>query len=390
VDFVLDSQTTAGRTASGSNRLRILMVSARYSPYVGGTETHVHEVGWRMKALGHDVTVLTTDPSKKLPVDDEREGLKIHRVPAYPSNRDYYLAPAIYSYITQNKWDIIHLQGYHTLVAPITMLAALASKTPYVVSFHSGGHSSSVRTAARGMQRLLLAPLLKRADRLICVSQFEAKFFQEHLGIDLSHFVVIPNGSQLPKLTAEVPPTRETLIVSPGRVERYKGHHHAINALPMVLEKNPNVKLRIVGGGPYEAELRQLVRDKGLEAHVEIGAIPAEDRQGMAGLLSQASLVVLFSEYEAHPVAVMEALSLGCSVLVYDTSGLSELAHKGWVRAIAPNSTSDEVAQAILNQLEHPINPEGVTLPTWDDCAASLLSTYQQIVAKRQYASVLG
>jgi hypothetical protein len=41
------------------------MVLARYSPYVGGTETHVHEVAKRMKTAGHDVTVLTTDPSKK-------------------------------------------------------------------------------------------------------------------------------------------------------------------------------------------------------------------------------------------------------------------------------------------------------------------------------------
>lgn len=386
MDFVLDSQASKDKAVPKNERLRILMVSARYSPYVGGTETHVHEVGRRMKALGHDVTVLTTDPSKKLAVYEERDGLPVRRVPAYPGNRDYYFAPALYSYITQGKWDVIHLQGYHTLVAPLTMLAALASKMPYVVSFHSGGHSSSVRTAARGMQRFLLAPLLKRADRLICVSEFEAKFFQEHLGIDASHFVVIPNGSQLPKLTSEVPPIKETLIVSPGRLERYKGHQHAINALPLVLEKNPNVKLRVVGTGPYDAELRQLVRDKGLEARVEIGGIPAEDRQGMAVLLSQASLVVLFSEYEAHPVAIMEALSMGCSILVTDTSGLGELAHKGWVTGIAPNSTSNELANAILHQLDHPLNPSGVTLPTWDDCAAALISTYRNVVANRQYA----
>ncbi|MFN8528578.1 MAG: hypothetical protein U0670_08200 [Anaerolineae bacterium] len=40
----------------------------------------------------------------------------------------------------------------------------------------------------------------------------------------------------------------------------------------------------------------------------------------MSRLLARASLVVLFSEYEAHPVAVMEALSLRRPVLVADTS----------------------------------------------------------------------
>jgi len=119
---------------------------------------------------------------------------------------------------------------------------------------------------------------------------------------------------------------------------------------------------------------------------VEIGGIPADDRQGMAALLSQASLVVLFSEYEAHPVAVMEALSLGCSVLVSDTSGLSELAEKGWVKAIPPNSTTDEVADAILRQLDSPVNPSSITLPTWDDCTGSLLNTYRGIISSLQAA----
>jgi glycosyltransferase involved in cell wall biosynthesis len=317
----LTSEQLLENVADKKGALRILLVSARYAPYVGGTETHVHEVGKRMRAAGHDVTVLTTDPSKKLPTHEEHDGLHVRRVAAYPANRDYYFAPGLYPIITQGHWDVVHLQGYHTLVAPLTMLATIVSKTPFVVSFHSGGHSSQVRTNARGLQRLLLRPLLNKAARLICVSQFEADFFTEHLGIDRSRFVVIPNGSQLPKLSSEVKPSTDSLIVSPGRLERYKGHQHAILALPKVLEQKPNARLRIVGTGPYEADLRQLAEATGVADKVEIGGIPADDRQGMAALLSQASLVVLFSEYEAHPVAVMEALSLGWSVLVSDTSG---------------------------------------------------------------------
>ncbi|MEP6986479.1 MAG: glycosyltransferase family 4 protein [Chloroflexota bacterium] len=384
MNFSLASEQLLEDVANKKGSLRILLVSARYSPYVGGTETHVHEVGRRMKAAGHDVTVLTTDPSKKLPTTEERDGLPVRRVAAYPADKDYYFAPGLYSIITQGHWDVVHLQGYHTLVAPLTMLAAIASKTPFVVSFHSGGHSSPVRTSARGFQRLLLRPLLNQAAKLICVSQFEADFFTENLGINRDRFVVIPNGSQLPKLTTEVKPSSDTLIVSPGRLERYKGHQHAIEAFPKVLEKKPNARLRIVGTGPYDAELRQLAAASGVGDRIEIGGIAAEDRQGMAALLTQASLVVLFSEYEAHPVAVMEALSLGCSVLVTDTSGLGELARKGWVKAIPLNSTSDEVAKAILHQLDEPVNPSDITLPTWDDCARSLLNTYQGVINRLQ------
>ena len=43
--------------------VRIVMVAARYLPFVGGIETHIHEVGARMAAFGHQITVLTTDPT---------------------------------------------------------------------------------------------------------------------------------------------------------------------------------------------------------------------------------------------------------------------------------------------------------------------------------------
>jgi len=60
----------------------------------------------------------------------------------------------------------------------------------------------------------------------------------------------------------------------------------------------------------------------------------------MAEMLSQAMLVALLSEYEAHPVAVMEALALRRPVLVADTSGMRELAEQGFARSVSLDSNS--------------------------------------------------
>jgi glycosyltransferase involved in cell wall biosynthesis len=262
------------------------------------------------------------------------------------------------------------------------MLASWRAKIPFVVTFHSGGHSSRLRNSGRGVQRALLKPLLDRAAQLIGVSQFEADFFANHLGFDRSRFTVIPNGAHLPTLTHPVEPAPYPLIVSSGRLERYKGHQHVIAALPKVLQRHSDARLRIVGTGPYEETLRGLVSDLGLSDHVEINSIPPGNREGMAELFSRASLVTLFSEYEAHPVAVMEALSLKRPVLVADTSGLSELASRGLVRAIPLDTTADDLATAILEQLDHPLIPDEVLLPTWDDCAMQLLAVYEQVVRR--------
>jgi glycosyltransferase involved in cell wall biosynthesis len=103
----------------------------------------------------------------------------------------------------------------------------------------------------------------------------------------------------------------------------------------------------------------------------------------MSETLAGASLVVLLSESESHPVAVIEALALGRPVLVADTSGLHELADRGWARAIPLESTRQQVARAIIEQLRQPLLPPTIELPTWDDCAGALLSLYQETIGEK-------
>ncbi len=361
--------------------LRILMVSARYFPFMGGTETHIYEVARRMAAQGHEITVLTTDPTGKLPREEHAEGVTIRRVKAWPRDRDYYFAPGLLPIIVHGQWDVVHIQGYHTLVAPLAMLASRLARIPYVVTFHSGGHSSEFRNSMRGLQRRILRPLLNHAAQLIGVSEFEADFFAESLGFNRRRFVVVPNGAHLPTLDHPVEQAPYPLIVSSGRLERYKGHQHVIAALPKVLEKRPNARLRIAGSGPYEAALQSLARELGVSDCVEIASVQASNRAGMAELFANASLVTLMSEYEAHPVAVMEALSLKRPVLVADTSGLHELAEKGLARAVALDATPDDLADAIIDELDHPHIPAEIALPNWDDCAAQLLAVYRRFTA---------
>jgi glycogen synthase len=107
----------------------------------------------------------------------------------------------------------------------------------------------------------------------------------------------------------------------------------------------------------------------------------------MARELSRASIVTLLSEYETHPIAVLEAAALGRPVLVANTSGLKELADQGLARAISLKSSPHQVAQAILEQLEQPVSDKALHMPTWDNCASELLSLYQSILGRAACAS---
>lgn len=358
------------------------MVSANSYPVMGGVETHIHEVGPRLVRAGMDVTVLTTDRKRRLPPHEDQDGVAITRVPAWPGSRDYYLAPGILTAIRRGRWDIIHVQGYHTAVPPLAMLGAIRSHTPFVLSFHSGGHASSLRVRGRRAQHAALRPLVARARRLIAVSPFEVRLFGRTMSAPASRFVTIPNGASMPRPSLGVAPSvDEPLILSVGRLERYKGHHRAILAMPHVLSEMPSARLQVVGAGPYGPDLERSISDLGLVDRVSISALPPGERQAMADLLARAGLVVLLSEYEANPVAVMEALGLDRPVLAAYTSGLADLADQGLVRAIPLESDPRVVAEAMVQELRSPTPRRSVVLPTWDACANQLLAVYQDVLA---------
>ncbi len=362
--------------------LRVLFVTPRYFPYTGGVETHVAQVARRMARAGVTTAVLTTDLRGTLPREEQIDGVTVRRVRAYPANSDIYLAPDLYRMVTPGEWDIVHVQSYHTLVAPLAMFAAWRAKLPYVVTFHGGGHSSRLRHALRGAQHWMLRPLLAHARRLIAVAQFEIEFWSKRLKLPVDRFVCIPNGADLPQLPGGAKPARTdgTLIASVGRLERYKGHQQVIKALPYILPQVPDAHLWIAGAGPYESDLKQLAHKLNVADRVEIRAVPANERARMAEELSQAAVVMLLSEYETHPIAVLEAAALGRPVLVADTSGLRELADRGLAKAIPLNSTPEQVAAAALDQIRAPLVPPAVTLPTWDDCTAGLISLYREVI----------
>ena len=356
--------------------LRVLIVCPRYLPQGGGTEMHVHEVTRRLSALGgFEITVLATDRSRRLPRQEVMEGIPVLRVPSWPRRRDYYFAPGIPAVIRQRRWDLVHCQGIHTPVPLLAMISARRAGIPYLVTFHTGGHSSRLRNAIRTTQWRLAGPLLRNAVSLIAVSRFEAAALTRHARLGDKRVIVIRNGGALP------PPRPGTVavpgrIVSSGRLERYKGHQRVIEALPYVMREVPDAHLLILGRGPYESNLYKLASHLGVSDRVIIKHLAPADRQGMATVLAESSVVAALSDYEAHPVAVMEALCAERPVVGYDTAGIGELSAAGWVRGVPRGAPAAVVAQELVQAMSSPSPVDHAQLPSWDSCADQLAHIY--------------
>ena len=364
-----------------TSALRVLLVTPRYPPLTGGVETHVHEVATRLANRGVRTTVLTTDLDLSLPPVEELDGVEILRARAYPHRRDYYWSPELYRLVRSARWDVVHCQGIHTFVPVLAMLASMRSKIPFVVTFHTGGHSSRLRSRARGLQWVLLAPLLRSAFCLIAVSEFERQLFAHVPGVPAARIRVIPNGADLPSTEGETTEVDHNLVVSLGRLEKYKGHQHVVAALPLLAERYPQIRLRIIGSGPFEGQLRETAKRLMVDGRVQIGPIPSNDRRGMAKQLAEAGVVVLLSEYEAHAIAAIEPIALGRPVVVTNSTGLHDLVQAGLAHGVTMPGDPHEVANAIASELDRPTRKPG-SLPTWDDTAETLLALYRTAVGQ--------
>jgi glucosyl-dolichyl phosphate glucuronosyltransferase len=366
---------------SADGRLRVLMVTPLSPLHQGGVERHVMETSRRMAAEGAEVEVLCTEPGGPPVSEEVRDGVRIRTVRSWPADRDWCFAPRLWREMSRQPWDVVHVQSYHTLVAPLAMLRALSLGIPYVVTFHGGGHSSGHRNSARGAQRRLLRPLLRRAARLVAVARFEVEEYGAELGLGPDSFALIPNGTDL-AFSAAAPATSRNgsaAIASVGRLERYKGHHRVIEALPELLRLRPEATLAVVGTGPYEPELRQLADELGVAEQVRFTSTPPDQPGAMAELLGGISVVVLMSEFETHPLVALEAAAAGCRLVVADASGLAEIAADGFARAVPLDAAPAEVAGAVAAELDEPPQTKRPNLSSWDECAASLLELYRSL-----------
>ncbi len=360
----------------GGEQLRVLMVTPRSPLLQGGVERHVMETSKRIAASGAKVEVLCTEPGGETR-EEVRDGVPIRTVRAWPAERDWCFAPRLWREISRRPWDVVHVQSYHTLVAPLAMLRALTLGIPYVVTFHGGGHSSELRNRARRTQRRLLRPLLRRAARLVAVARFEIDEYGAELGLPPERFALIPNGTELAfSQAASQPRNGGAKLASIGRLERYKGHHRVIEAFPEVLQRRPEATLTVVGTGPYEEDLRQLAVELGVAESVLFTSTPPDRPEAMAELLGEISLVVLMSEFETHPLVALEAAAAGCRLLVAETSGLAELAEDGYARGVPLEESPADLAEAVAEELEKPPPQRRPSLISWDECASRLLELY--------------
>ena len=85
-------------------------------------------------------------------------------------------------------------------------------------------------------------------------------------------------------------------------------------------------ELRIVGGGPEEKNLQNLIKQLGLESNIKM--IGQKNKQEIKSLLYDSDVFIFSSRAENFSVAVLEALSAGLPVVATTCGGIRECIHE--------------------------------------------------------------
>lgn len=282
----------------------------------GGIEKYTREVGRRLAARGHHISVYSTRGAESH--FRTWEGIEIRWLPRF---RPHWveklsgsLCAASQAISADARPDIFHL---HSVAAGAMAPLLGLRKVPCVLQMHGiEWQRSRWGIAGRNTLRLLEFISLSSASAVTAVSRSQCEFYQPRVHAPITF---IPTGTE-----AREPAAASHLAelgIEPGRyfftavrLVREKGVHYLI---PAFCRSTTNWKLVIAGGpgddGSYLEMLRQLAGED--ERILFLGHV----REPLLGeLYSHAGAYVQASEIEGMAISLLDAMSYGRCCIVSD------------------------------------------------------------------------
>jgi glycosyltransferase involved in cell wall biosynthesis len=359
-----------------SKPLHVCFLSQEYPPETGwgGIGSYTYDMAHALVAAGHQATVIARAVSEERTVDDQ--GVTVHRVlpsPGWDAKRVL--------------WRLNHFWPGFAWAAMHRLKSIHSSNTVHVVE--SGENRADgffiplLRDRPRTITRLHLAWIfvdrnnriapdvrkrltywlekqaILRADRVTAPSSAVLNLTRSWLGEGLTASVV-PNPINISTFApGKTGRNREVLFV--GRLERGKGLELLERAIPMMLERVPDVCARLVGVDGRDENGRswrlRLLDRLPLHQHrrLQFEEVP---RAELASRYRAAAICVIPSLWENCPYVALEAMACGTPIVATRTGGIPEVVADGITGLLAEAGDAVGIANAICSLLENPLRLE--------------------------------
>lgn len=327
--------------------MRVLFFVERFWPFIGGIEVISAKVVPELARRGIEIEVLTTQDEGSLPELDVYEGITVHRLPMDGAirNNDIDAIADIRIRMAELKQrfrpDLLHM----VFMGPgvyFGFTTAHVSPCPIVLSFHGSWLRPEL------LRNTVLRRAIDVSSWYVACSEAalsDLRSVSERIGPRSS---TILNG--LDAAIADPSPLDfdDPVLFCSARVEPEKGMDLAIDAVGLLRDEFPRLRLRIAGDGTEVSALRERAERAGLGGVVEFLGWQHPDR--IPGLIDEATAVLVPSRREGFGLIALEGMLGRRPVVAARVDGLPEVLGDDGGILVAPESAT-ALADGIRNVL---------------------------------------
>lgn len=325
--------------------MNILVVSHEFPPIGGGGANACLFISKGYVEAGHKVTLITVW-YEGLQEHEIFNGVEIFRLKSKRAHKEHCSFQEMFSYIIkalpvagkltkEKKYDICHV-FFGIPSGIIGYWLKKRYKLPYIIRF-GGGDIPGFQERFKYIYKVIgpaLKVIWKDANALVANSEglreFARKFY-DRKAID-----IIYNGVDIEKFYPNYDkrkPEQINLLFISRLIER-KGLQFIIPELKSIQSgTDKQIKLTVVGDGPYREKLEELVEQYGVTDMVTF--IGQKDKEELLPYYQAGDIFVFPSKREGMPNAVLEAMACGLPVIMTPCEGSKELIEGNGVIASA-------------------------------------------------------
>lgn len=289
------------------------------------------------------------------------------------------------------SFDIIHA---HVALPDGYAASLIANKLPkpIILTIHGQDLQQTVNRNKKCKEAVLYS--MSCASKIILVSRKLKHLAYKHFGSTfMDKLEVIPNGIN-PQETLNLNELKnrknDLIILSVSNLIKIKGLEYNIFAVNKLRKKYPDIKYWIIGSGPEEKRLKNLVLSLGLEQQVLFLGRQSHDE--VFKYMLKCSVFSLPSWNEAFGVVYLEAMGCGKPVIGCMGQGIEDFVEHGKTGFLVKPQDIDSLVEALDYLFSNPFEArkigkraKEVVLEqyTWEKNTERTIALYRKVLNER-------